>query len=106
VTGSDASLLAISRHRERIEPFVELGLPAAEVVERCVSKQALVRAAAEVGLGSPDTEVCADEGEARAAADRIGYPVVLKPRSSVFGRNGHIRQRASRWSATTRRSRP
>ncbi len=41
VTGSDASLLAISRHRERFAPFVELGLPPADVVERCVSKQAL-----------------------------------------------------------------
>lgn len=95
VTGSDASLLAISRHREHFEPFVELGLPPADVVERCVSKQALARAAADVGLDSPETEVCADEGEARAAARRFGYPVLLKPPSSVFGRNGAVRQRAS-----------
>lgn len=92
VTGSDASLLAISRHREHFEPFVELALPPAEVVERCVSKLALVRAAAEVGLDSPDTEACADEAEARAAAGRFGYPVVLKPWSSVVGRNGDMRQ--------------
>jgi predicted ATP-grasp superfamily ATP-dependent carboligase len=95
VTGSDASLLAISRHRERIERFVELGLPPADVVERCVSKQALVRAAAGVGLDSPETEVCADEAEARTAARRFGYPVVLKPRSTVFGRNGDVSQRGS-----------
>jgi predicted ATP-grasp superfamily ATP-dependent carboligase len=95
VTGSDASLLAISRHRERFAPFVELGLPSTEVVERCVSKQALVRAAAEVGLDSPETEVCADESEAKAAARRFGYPVVIKPPSSVFGRNGHVTQRGS-----------
>lgn len=95
VTGSDASLLAVSRHRERFEPFVELGLPPADVVERCVSKQALVRVAAEVGLDSPETEVCSDEGEARAAARHFGYPVVLKPQSSVFGRNGRVRQRAT-----------
>lgn len=95
VTGSDASLLAISRHRERLEPFVELGLPPSDVVERCLSKRALVRAAADAGLGSPETEVCRDEGEARAAARRFGYPVVLKPQSTVFGRNGRVRQRAS-----------
>jgi predicted ATP-grasp superfamily ATP-dependent carboligase len=95
VTGSDASLLAISRHREQFEPFVELGLPPADVVERCVSKQGLVRAAAEVGLDSPETEVCAGEGDAKAAARRFGYPVVLKPQSSVFGRNGAVRQRRS-----------
>jgi predicted ATP-grasp superfamily ATP-dependent carboligase len=95
VTGSDASLLAISRHRERLEPFVELGLPPADVVERCVSKPALARAAVEVGLGSPETELCADEGEARAAAHRFGYPVVLKPQSTIVGRNGDVRQRPS-----------
>jgi predicted ATP-grasp superfamily ATP-dependent carboligase len=93
VTGSDASLLAVSRHRERVEPFVELGLPPADVVERCLSKQALVRAAADAGLDSPETEVCADEAEARAAARRFGYPVVLKPRSTVFARNGGVVQR-------------
>jgi predicted ATP-grasp superfamily ATP-dependent carboligase len=95
VTGSDASLLAISRHRERLEPFVELGLPPADVVERCVSKPALARAAASAGLGSPETEICADGDEARAAAHRFGYPVVLKPQSTIVGRNGDMRQRAS-----------
>ena len=94
VTGSDASLLAISRHRERLEPFVQLALPPADVVERCVSKPALAQAAAEAGLGSPETELCADEGDARAAARRFGYPVVLKPPSTIFGRNGDVRQRA------------
>ena len=94
VTGSDASLLAISRHRERLEPFVELALPPADVVERCVSKPALAQAAAEAGLASPETELCADEGDARAAARRFGYPVVLKPPSTIFGRNGDVRQRA------------
>jgi predicted ATP-grasp superfamily ATP-dependent carboligase len=95
VTGSDASLLAVSRHRERFEPFVELGLPAAVVVERCMSKQALVQTAAGAGLDSPETEVCADEAAAKAAARRLGYPVVLKPRSTVFGRNGGLTQRGS-----------
>jgi predicted ATP-grasp superfamily ATP-dependent carboligase len=94
VTGSDASLLAVSRHRERFEPFVELGLPPADVVERCVSKQALVHTAPGAGLDSPETEVCADEAEARAAARRFGYPVVVKPRSTVSARNGGAVQRA------------
>ena len=95
VAGSDASLLAISRHRERIAPFVQLGLPTSDVVERCVSKWALIRAAADVGLDSPETEACGDEAEATAAARRFGYPIVLKPRSTVTGRNGDLTQRGS-----------
>jgi D-aspartate ligase len=93
VPGTDASLLAVSRHRERLEPFVELGLPPAGVVERCVNKQVLLQAAPGAGLDCPETEVCADEPEARAAARRFGYPVVLKPRSTVSPRNGGAVQR-------------
>ena len=95
VTGSDASLLAVSRHRERFEGLTELGLPPAQVVERCVSKRALGDAAIEAGLGAPETEVCADEAEAKAAARRFGYPVVLKPPSTMRAVNGGYVQRGS-----------
>jgi predicted ATP-grasp superfamily ATP-dependent carboligase len=95
VTGSDASLLAVSRHRERFEGLTELALPPAQVVERCVSKRALGDAAIEAGLSAPETEVCADEAEARAAARRFGYPVVLKPPTTVRAMNGGSVQRGS-----------
>jgi predicted ATP-grasp superfamily ATP-dependent carboligase len=95
VTGSDASLLAVSRHRARLEGLIELGLPAAEVVERCLSKRALAAAAAEAGLEAPEAEVCEDDARARAVARRFGYPVVLKPPSTVVARNGGAVQRGS-----------
>ena len=95
VTGSDASLLAVSRRRGRLEEVIELGLPSAQVVERCVSKRALADAAIEAGLGAPETEVCADEAEAKDAARRFAYPVVLKPPSTVCAVNGGSVQRGS-----------
>ena len=95
VTGSDASLLAVSRHRDRLEELIELGLPPAAVVERCVSKRALGDAAAEAGIAAPDAEVCADASEAKASARRFGYPVVLKPPSTVVARDGGAVQRGS-----------
>jgi predicted ATP-grasp superfamily ATP-dependent carboligase len=95
VTGSDASLLAVSRHRGRFEGLIELGLPPAQVVERCISKRALADAAIEAGLGAPEAQVCADEAEARGAARRFGYPVVVKPPSTVRAVNGGFVQRGS-----------
>ena len=95
VTGSDASLLAVSRNRERLEGFIELGLPRQEAVERCVSKTALAAAAVEAGFATPDAEVCRDEAQARAAALRLGYPVMVKPPSTVVARNGGAVQRGS-----------
>ena len=44
IPGTDASLLAISRGREQVEPYVKVGLPAPEIVERSLSKVALLRA--------------------------------------------------------------
>src|SRR5436309_1291368 len=53
LAGTDASLLAISQGRERLEPFVSLGLPAPEVVERSLSKVEPLDAATEAGVPAP-----------------------------------------------------
>ena len=47
IPGTDASLLAISRGREQVEPYVKVGLPAPEIVERSLSKVALGEARGE-----------------------------------------------------------
>lgn len=93
--GSDAALIAISTHRDLFPTEVELGLPAEEVVDACVSKVSLMARASDAGLAAPETVVCADRDEALAAAERLGYPVLLKPRRSVFTEDGDIQQRTS-----------
>ncbi|MEK6277142.1 MAG: hypothetical protein AABM29_03905 [Actinomycetota bacterium] len=93
--GSDASLIAVSSHRELFDDTVELGLPSREVVDACVSKVDLHEKAVEAGLSPPETIVCSNAGEALAAARRLGYPVLLKPRRTVFSRDGDTRQRQS-----------
>jgi peptidoglycan/xylan/chitin deacetylase (PgdA/CDA1 family)/predicted ATP-grasp superfamily ATP-dependent carboligase len=84
IPGSDAALLFISKHRVRLEPHVLLGLPPHEIVLRTLDKLALESAAAGTGLVVPKTVLCADAEDGLAAARRLGYPVVVKPRSSVF----------------------
>ena len=81
--GSDAALLAISAHREQLEPHVGLGLPPHPVVLRSVDKLWLADAAGQAGLPLPPTAVCASADEAVQAAERIGFPVVLKAMRSV-----------------------
>jgi D-aspartate ligase len=101
VPASDASLLAVSAHRARLEPHVPLALPPPEVVERCFDKWELQRVADVAGLGGPETVVCAGEAEALAAARRLGFPVLVKSHPAVRlsddGRS--IRQRGSRPAA-------
>lgn len=93
---SEGSLWAISGNRE---PFagseVDLGLPDDGVVERCTDKAELLRLAPKVGLTAPETIVCGSADEARAAAGRLGLPVVVKPRRTVFRDDGRIHHLAS-----------
>jgi D-aspartate ligase len=91
--GSDASVLALSNHRETFDEDFQLGLPPREVVDRCVNKVTMLSDAAEAGLTSPQSIPCADPGEARATAASLGYPVLLKPRQTVFDDADGLKQR-------------
>lgn len=62
----------------------ELGLPGSrpDAVRRCRDKFATRSALAAEGLPQPSFVVVGDLDEARAAADKLGYPVVIKPRAA------------------------
>src|SRR3954451_11794644 len=98
IPAGDASLTAISRHRELIEPHLRapLGLPPDEVVTAATDKTRLVPAAEAAGLACPRTVVCAGTDEALRAAEDLGYPVVIKPRTSVYEAEGRVWRTGSR----------
>jgi len=81
--GTDQALLAVSVARDRLERHVDLGLPPHDVVVRCLDKLALVEVAAEAGLPCPSSVACVDEEEVLSAAAALGFPVALKPASSL-----------------------
>ena len=61
----------------------ELGLPGAgiDAIEGCRDKPLSRTLLAEAGLPQPGFEFVADEARAVEVADRLGYPVVVKPRA-------------------------
>jgi predicted ATP-grasp superfamily ATP-dependent carboligase len=83
IPGSDASLLAISAGRAGLEPHVRIGLASHARVERALDKADLAATAARHGLETPQTVVCSDPARALAAGRELGYPVVIKPLSSI-----------------------
>lgn len=95
IPGNDASVIAISSNRELFADTVRLGLPVKETVDACVNKANLLEKAVEAGFSAPETLVCTTQDEVRAAAEELGYPVVLKPRRTVFSHDGGTRQRQS-----------
>lgn len=93
---SEGSLAAISGNRAEFDDRkVKLGMPPVAAVERCTDKRELVESAATAGLGAPETAVCGDRSAALAAAERFGYPAVLKPIRTVFEAGGETRHLAT-----------
>jgi predicted ATP-grasp superfamily ATP-dependent carboligase len=80
---TERTTLPLSRHREAIQSARGLlVLPPHEVVLRAFDKAETTRLAESLGIEVPRTLMLASGEEARAEAAMLGYPVVLKPRSS------------------------
>jgi predicted ATP-grasp superfamily ATP-dependent carboligase len=95
VPGSDASLLAASERRASLEGHVRLGLPPDDVVRQALDKRTLLAVAAEAGLECPETVICSNRQMAVEAARELGFPVIVKPRSTVFHDRGELVQAGS-----------
>jgi len=93
--GSDATLFALARHGERSALSIRSKVPPPDTIMRALNKVALIECAEHIGHPAPPTVVCGNADEALAAAETFGYPVVLKPRRSVFEYDGGLRQRSS-----------
>ena len=95
LASTDISLWAVSEHRDRLEPHVRLGIPSHELVVDALDREQLAIAADAVGLGNPDTYVCDTAADAVAAAAEYGYPVLVKPVSTVVQRGESLVRRGS-----------
>lgn len=93
--GSDASLYAISLHRQRFERRLRLALPEHDVVVSCLSKSRLGEAAREAGLDTPDTVACGGLQDGIAAARAFGFPVVVKPCDVVVSQGRGLQRLSS-----------
>jgi predicted ATP-grasp superfamily ATP-dependent carboligase len=96
LAGSEASILAVSAHRELIEPLARHGLPPPEVVERSFDKVALLEDTAAYGLAAPESRVCADRPALDEAVRELGLPLMLKPERSLVPVGRGLRHESSR----------
>lgn len=95
IPGTDAALLAVSQHRDRLAPHVRLGLPDKAVVERALDRDCLASEASRVGLAPPEAQTCMTVQDALVAAESFGYPVLVKPVHTVVEQNGAFHRSAS-----------
>lgn len=83
----DPYVYVLSKHKPRFEAAgVTIPLPDFGTVLTALDKYRTVRAGESVGMPCPETHLYESHAQALSIADRLGYPVVVKPR---FTSGGH-----------------
>lgn len=80
----ESSFLVSQRKEEFAENGIILTVPSFRVMQICMNKPSTLEYAAKVGVPIPRTEYLKSTEEAFDAAQRIGYPVVVRPVSSHY----------------------
>jgi D-aspartate ligase len=88
----DEHLNAIARHRDELAEHFLFPFPAWETLERIQSKRHQLAAAEGVGIAVPGTLHPRSAAEANAAAEELGYPVLVKPSDNVVFKQLYRRQ--------------
>jgi predicted ATP-grasp superfamily ATP-dependent carboligase len=88
----DVSTFVVSENRKRLSPPAAIGLPPPEAMRASLDKLRLLEVATAAGLPSPPSLVCGDEMDGRAAVQRLGLPVVMKPAASFVPSGASFRQ--------------
>lgn len=78
---NDDWVLALARHRDRLEPHYRFPFAPYDVVRRALAKSALYRACETLGVAAPRTWYL-DATPAGVVAGQVPYPCVLKPDDS------------------------
>lgn len=76
---TDNAVLAVSRHRARLEPAYRIALPDDAVVRTLADKARFAEHAERHGLPIPRTVVVRSADDARRAAETLRYPALVKP---------------------------
>jgi predicted ATP-grasp superfamily ATP-dependent carboligase len=90
---TDETVLLLSETRDRFAGVSALALPQPAAYATTRDKLATLELAHEIGVPLPRTELVNTTREALAAARSLGWPVVLKPRSSSVYRDGGLVER-------------
>ena len=79
VPTTDLSVLLVSRHRDRLDPWYCVLLPRHDVIELLMDKTSFLKHAQNHGIPIPKTFFLENRMDAESAARELKYPVVVKP---------------------------
>ena len=81
---ADMNVMMVSRHRQELDPWYHIVLPAAEVIETLMNKLNFYTYAQQNGFPIPPTRFINSAEDAERAAAELNFPCVLKPPMSAI----------------------
>jgi len=76
---SDLSLLVVSKHRKKLEPFFQFVLPPDEVIETLMNKGLIAEFSEKHGFAVPRAIRTNSREEAEWVVDQLCFPCIIKP---------------------------
>lgn len=80
---NDDTAWIYSSHREKLKKHFYMLQPGRDTIYALLNKVQLQQACAKVGLESPKTWLVQSDAELKEIANRLSYPVLIKPRSQI-----------------------
>jgi predicted ATP-grasp superfamily ATP-dependent carboligase len=84
---TDAAILPLSEERSRWNGLCQVAMPDPEPLRLVTDKRKTLELAARLGIPAPRSEAADSPEAARRLAEHLGWPVVLKPKSSRIYRD-------------------
>jgi predicted ATP-grasp superfamily ATP-dependent carboligase len=79
----DANVLLVSQHRQRLEAWYHIVLPAPEIIEIMLNKVSFYKYAQDHGLPIPRTFFIESRTDLEKIVDQLTFPCILKPPNSA-----------------------
>lgn len=79
IPADDASLVAVSKHKDQLEHFYRTAFTDWEITKKYIEKKYSYELAASVGVPAPRTFLPANESDLISAARELGFPCLIKP---------------------------
>lgn len=79
IPGNDVAFTGVMEHFAEISKLVRVASPPPAIVERVLDKRLTLQAAERCKVRFPRTKLIANSAQIHAAADELGFPLVLKP---------------------------
>jgi predicted ATP-grasp superfamily ATP-dependent carboligase len=84
---TDSAILPLSIERDRLKSLCQVAMPEPEALRMVINKRKTIELGVRLGIPAPRSVVTDSAEGARRAAEELGWPVVLKPKSSKIYRD-------------------